>query len=92
LKGRPIFSAHLPKLEKGYKMFRISTRKIYYYIYLLFLVSPIFFLALNLAAATEQPDFTMLVGEWVRPDGGYVIRVQDIKPMVRLTPDILTQT
>jgi len=73
-------------------MFRISTRKIYYYIYLLFLVSPIFFLALNLAAATEQPDFTMLVGEWVRPDGGYVIRVQDIKPMVRLTPDILTQT
>ena len=61
-------------------MFRISNRKIYYYIYLLFLVSPICFPAINLAAAAEQPDFTMLVGEWVRPDGGYVIRVRDIKP------------
>ena len=61
-------------------MFRISNRKIYYYIYLLFLVFPICFPAINLAAAEEQPDFTMLVGEWVRPDGGYIIRVRDIKP------------
>lgn len=61
-------------------MFRISTRKTYYYIYLLFLVSPVFFMALSLTAAAEQLDFTMLVGEWVRPDGGYIIRVRDIKP------------
>lgn len=37
-------------------------------------------MALSLTAAAEQLDFTMLVGEWVRPDGGYIIRVRDIKP------------
>jgi hypothetical protein len=31
-------------------------------------------------AAAEQLDFTILVGEWVRPDGGYVINVREIKP------------
>ena len=30
--------------------------------------------------AAEQPDFKVFVGEWVRPDGGYIIRVRDTKP------------
>ena len=29
--------------------------------------------------SSEQPDFKSFVGEWVRPDGGYILRVQDIK-------------
>jgi len=32
------------------------------------------------ARSAKQPDFKPLVGEWVRPDGGYIIRVRDIKP------------
>jgi hypothetical protein len=32
------------------------------------------------AASAEQPDFKIIVGEWVRPDGGYVIRVRDVNP------------
>jgi len=41
-------------------------------------------LALCLAAAAAgaenlaQPDFSMLLGEWIRPDGGYVIRIKNI--------------
>lgn len=30
--------------------------------------------------AAEVPDFKVLIGEWVRPDGGYIIRLKDIKP------------
>lgn len=30
--------------------------------------------------AAELPDFKVFVGEWVRPGGGYIIRVRDIKP------------
>jgi hypothetical protein len=32
------------------------------------------------ARASAQPDFSLLVGEWIRPDGGYVINVREIKP------------
>ena len=31
------------------------------------------------ARASEQLDFSLLVGEWIRPDGGYVINVRKIK-------------
>jgi hypothetical protein len=36
-------------------------------------------LAANKVRAAEQLDFRVLVGEWVRPDGGYIIRVREIK-------------
>ena len=32
------------------------------------------------AASAEKPDFKVIIGEWVRPDGGYVIRVRDVNP------------
>ena len=30
--------------------------------------------------AAEGPDFELLIGEWVRTDGGYIIRLKEIKP------------
>ncbi len=44
------------------------------------LTSTFHILAANTVYAEELPDFKFFVGEWVRPDGGYIIRVQDIKP------------
>jgi hypothetical protein len=38
------------------------------------------FLAADTVRAAEQPDFKIFVGEWVRTDGGYIIRVRDINP------------
>ena len=35
---------------------------------------------LETAAAAEQPDFKVIIGEWVRPDGGYIVRVRDVNP------------
>ena len=32
------------------------------------------------AVSAEKPDFKVIVGEWVRPDGGYVVHVRDVKP------------
>ncbi len=32
------------------------------------------------AASAEKPDFKVIIGEWVRPDGGYIVRVQDVNP------------
>lgn len=61
-------------------MFRYPTRIIFPLFYMLLLISSVFSLAPGIGAAAEQLDFTMLVGEWVRPDGGYIIRVRDIKP------------
>jgi hypothetical protein len=29
---------------------------------------------------SEHPDFNLIIGEWIRPDGGYIIRIRDIKP------------
>jgi hypothetical protein len=31
-------------------------------------------------ASVEKADFSVLVGEWVRADGGYVINVRGIRP------------
>ncbi len=30
------------------------------------------------AVSAEKPDFKVIIGEWVRPDGGYIIRVRDV--------------
>jgi len=32
------------------------------------------------AAAAEKPDFKVIIGEWVRPDGGYIVCVRDVNP------------
>ena len=32
------------------------------------------------ALSAEKPDFEVIVGEWVRPDGGYVVHVRDVNP------------
>jgi len=32
------------------------------------------------AALAGNPDFKVIIGEWVRPDGGYIIRIRDINP------------
>ena len=32
------------------------------------------------AVSMENPDFKAIVGEWVRPDGGYVVRVLNVLP------------
>ena len=38
------------------------------------------FLAADVLRSAEQPDFKIFIGEWVRTDGGYIIRVRNIKP------------
>jgi len=30
------------------------------------------------AASAEKPDLKVIIGEWVRPDGGYIVRVRDV--------------
>jgi hypothetical protein len=32
------------------------------------------------SASEKKPDFNVIIGEWVRPDGGYIIRVRGINP------------
>ena len=32
------------------------------------------------AASEEKPDFKVIIGEWVRSDGGYIVRVRDVNP------------
>jgi len=34
----------------------------------------------KIAASEEKPDFKVIVGEWVRPDGGYIVRIRDVNP------------
>ena len=34
----------------------------------------------KIAASAEKPDFKVIIGEWVRPDGGYIVRVRDVNP------------
>lgn len=29
--------------------------------------------------AEKEPDYTQIVGKWVRPDGGYVLDIQNVK-------------
>lgn len=44
------------------------------------LAGAVHFLTAETALSAEQPDFNIIIGEWVRTDGGYIIRVHDIKP------------
>lgn len=37
------------------------------------------FPASKTAAAGIKPDFKVIVGEWIRSDGGYIIHVRDVK-------------
>ena len=57
-------------------------QKIYFKIgvILIILAWAVFFQDPETAASAEQPDFKVIVGEWVRPDGGYIVRVQDVNP------------
>jgi len=32
------------------------------------------------AASEEKPDFNVIIGEWVRSDGGYIVRIRDVNP------------
>jgi len=34
----------------------------------------------KIAASAEKPDFKVIIGEWVRPDGGYIVRVRNVNP------------
>jgi hypothetical protein len=42
------------------------------------LACALYFSAAETAVSAEQPDFNVIIGEWVRPDGGYIIRVREI--------------
>ena len=47
---------------------------------LIFLLTCTFQVVPGPAFSKEQIDFKVLVGEWVRPDGGYIIRVKEVRP------------
>ncbi|MBT3185872.1 MAG: hypothetical protein HN342_15250 [Nitrospina sp.] len=34
----------------------------------------------EISASEKKPDFSAIIGEWVRPDGGYLIRVRGVNP------------
>lgn len=61
-------------------MSRSSIRRISPCFYLIPLIFTTFSLAIGMIASAEQPDFVVIAGKWVRPDGGYIIQVRDIKP------------
>ena len=42
------------------------------------LLCAVSFLTAETAVSVEQPDMKIIIGEWVRPDGGYIIRVRDV--------------
>ena len=44
------------------------------------LLCAVYFSTGETAISAEQPDMKIIIGEWVRPDGGYILRVMDIKP------------
>lgn len=49
-------------------------------ILIMFLLCAVSFPIAETEVLAEQSDFNVIIGEWIRPDGGYVIRVRDIKP------------
>jgi hypothetical protein len=61
-------------------MSRIATRIISPWFSLLIFIFTTVLLATNVVFSAEQPDLKVFIGEWIRPDGGYVIRISDIKP------------
>ena len=38
------------------------------------------FIKAETVASADKPDFKVVIGEWVRPDGGYIVRVRDVNP------------
>lgn len=61
-------------------MSRIATRIISPWFSLLIFIFTTVLLTTNVVFSAEQPDLKVFIGEWIRPDGGYVIRISDIKP------------
>ena len=37
----------------------------------------------------ESPDYSHLIGRWVRPDGGYVLHIQNVQPDGKLQAEYL---
>ena len=44
------------------------------------LVYALCFSAAEIAESNEKHDFRVLIGKWIRPDGGYVIQVKYVNP------------
>ena len=40
----------------------------------------VFFPASKTALSGIKPDFKIIVGEWIRSDGGYIVHVRDVNP------------
>ena len=38
------------------------------------------FVKTETAVSTEKPDFKVVIGEWVRSDGGYIVRISGVNP------------
>ncbi len=49
-------------------------------IIVIILALTVFFQNPETAASAEKPDFKVIIGEWVRPDGGYIVRVRAVNP------------
>jgi hypothetical protein len=49
-------------------------------LFLLMLATSFHVLETYFVKAAQAPDFKALIVEWVRPEGGYIIRLKDIKP------------
>ena len=47
---------------------------------LIILALAVFSRDVETAASEEKPDFNVIIGEWIRPDGGYIIRIRDVNP------------
>ena len=44
------------------------------------LLCAVYFSTGETAISAEQPDMKIIIGEWVRSDGGYTVRVRDVNP------------
>ena len=58
----------------------IKKRQIIISVLLIILAGTLCFPNAETAVSAEKPDFNVIIGEWIRPDGGYVIRVWAVKP------------
>jgi hypothetical protein len=46
----------------------------------LILAGTFHYLTTETLISAEKPDFKVIIGEWVRPDGGYIVRVRNVNP------------
>ncbi|UCG81761.1 MAG: hypothetical protein JSV60_05680, partial [Desulfobacterales bacterium] len=44
------------------------------------LLCALYFPTAETAVSAEQADMKIIIGEWVRPDGGYTVLVRDVNP------------